>query len=130
MYDKFQAMAGYGNFMWIWALISYVVGAVSLYKIGQKAVVRKPWLAFIPVLQFIVYLHVIDKSGWAIFLLLIPVINIVLLIIWAVKFYLAFSVKTVLIVLSIIIPIINMITMLVVAFSSKYTYAKTNRFAS
>jgi hypothetical protein len=58
------------------------------------------------------------------------VINIVLLIIWAVKFYLAFSVKTVLIVLSIIIPIINMITILVVAYSSKYTYAKTNRFAA
>jgi hypothetical protein len=130
MYDNFQAMAGYRNFMWIWGLISYVVGAVALYKIGQKAGVRQPWVAFVPVLQFIVYLHVIDRSGWAIFLLLIPVINIVLLIVWAVKFYLAFSVKTVLIVFSIIIPIINMITMLVVAYSSKYTYVKTNRFAA
>jgi hypothetical protein len=129
MYD-YQAMAGYSNYMWIWALVSYVVGAISLYKIGQKANVRKPWVAFIPVLQFIVYLHVIDKSGWAIFLLLIPVVNIVLAIIWAVKFYLAFSVKPVLIVLSIIIPIINIIMMLVVAFSDKYTYAKTNRFTA
>ncbi len=125
----YQAMSGYNSYVWIWALVSYVVSAISLYKIGQKANVRKPWVAFIPVLQFIVYLHVIDKSGWAIFLLLIPIVNFVLAIIWSVKFYLAFSVKTVLIVLSIIIPIIGMIMMLVIAFSDKYTYAKTNRFS-
>jgi hypothetical protein len=129
MYD-YQAMEGFRNYMWIWALVSYVIGAISLYKIGQKANVRKPWVGFIPVLQFIVYLHVIDKSGWAILLLLIPGVNIVLAIIWAVKFYLAFSVKVVLIVLSIIIPVINIIMMLVLAYSSKYTYVKTNRFAA
>ena len=130
MYDNLQAMAGYRNFMWIWSLVSYVIWAITMYKTGQKANVRKPWVAFIPVLQFIVYLHVIDKSGWAIFLLLIPGLNIVLLIIWTVKFYLAFSVGAGLIVLSIIIPIINIIMMFVVAFSSKYSYVKTNRFAA
>jgi hypothetical protein len=128
--SDYEAMAGYSSYVWIWALVSYVVSAISLYKIGQKANVRKPWVAFIPVLQFIVFLHVIDKSGWAIFLILIPGINIVLAIIWTVKFYLAFSVKTVLIVLSIIFPIIGMIMMLVIAFSTKYTYVKTNRFAT
>jgi hypothetical protein len=130
MYDNLQAMGGMSRYTWIWALVSYVIWAITMYKTGQKANVRKPWVAFIPVLQFIVYLHVIDKSGWAIFLLLIPGVNIVLAIIWAVKFYLAFSVKTVLIVLSIIIPIINIIMMFVVAFSSKYAYVKTNRFTA
>jgi hypothetical protein len=130
MYDNLQAMEGFRSVMWIWAIVSYVIGAISLYQIGKKANVRKPWVAFIPVLQYIVYLHVIDKSGWAIFLLLIPVVNIVLAIIWAVKLYLAFSVSVGLIVLSIIIPIVNIVMMLVVAYSSKYTYVKTNRFAA
>ena len=129
--SDYQAMAGsYSSVMWVWWVVSYVVSAVALNKIGQKAKVRKPWVAFIPVLQFIVFLHVIDKSGWAIFLILIPGLNIVLAIIWLVKFYLAFSVKVGLIVLCIIIPIVNLIMMLVVAFSSKYTYVKTNRFAA
>ena len=130
MYDNLQAMQGLRSLMWVWALVWYVVMAVTLYKTAMKAKVRKPWVAFIPVLQIIVYLHIIDKSGWAVFLLLIPGVNIVLAIIWMVKFFLAFSVSTVLIVLSVIIPIVNIIMRFVVAFSSAYTYVKTNRFAA
>jgi hypothetical protein len=106
----------------------YIVQAIALYKLAEKADVKDPWVAFIPVIQTIVFLHIIDKSGWCIFLLLIPVVNIVLAIIWAVKFYLAFDVNAGLIVLSIIIPIAGMIVMLVMAFSEKYEYVKSNRF--
>jgi Family of unknown function (DUF5684) len=130
MYDNLQAMQGYGNYIWIWAIVSYVIWAIPMYKTGQKANVRKPWVAFIPVLQYIVFLHIIDKSGWAILLFLVPGLNIVLHIIWLVKFYLAFSVSAGLIVLSIIIPVINIIMMFVVAFSAKHTYVKTNRFTA
>lgn len=107
----------------------YVVGAIALFKIGKKANVRKPWVAFIPILQTLVLLHVIDKSGWAIFLLLIPVVNIVLTIIWWVKLYLAFSVNVGLIVLSVIIPLAGLVMHLVIAFSDQFTYKRTNRFA-
>ena len=107
----------------------YIVQAIAFYKLAEKANVKNPWVAFIPVIQAIVLLHIIDKSGWCIFLLLIPVVNIVLAIIWAVKLYLAFEVNVGLIVLSIIISIAGMIVMLVMAFSEKYKYVTTNRFA-
>ena len=107
----------------------YVVGAIALYQIGKKANVRKPWVAFIPILQTLVLLHVIDKSGWAIFLLLIPMVNIVLTIIWWIKLYLSFSVNVGLIVLSIIIPIAGLVMQLVVAFSDQFTYTGSNSFA-
>jgi len=75
-------------------------------------------------------LHVIDKSGWNIFLILIPIVNLILVIIWMVKFYLAFSVNTGLIVVSIIIPIVGLIVQLVMAFSDQYTYKGSTRFTA
>ncbi|UCB45715.1 MAG: hypothetical protein JSV25_16165 [Spirochaetota bacterium] len=108
----------------------YIVNAIALYKLGEKANVKNPWVAFIPVVQMIVILHIIDKSGWSIFLLLIPVVNIILGIIWTVKFYLAFEVNAGLIVLGIIIPLAGMIVILVMAFSEKYKYVKTTRFTA
>jgi hypothetical protein len=62
--------------------------------------------------------------------MLIPVVNIVLIIIWAVKFYLAFSVNVGLIVLSIIIPIFGIVMALVVAFSDQFKYTGSTRFTA
>ena len=128
----FHAPSGYSGF-WSGAIVFYIalyiVQAIALYKLAEKANVKNPWVAFIPVIQTIVFLHIIDKSGWCIFLLLIPVVNIILVIIWTVKFYLAYEVNVGLIVLSIIIPIAGLIVTLVMAFSEKYKYVKTNRFA-
>jgi hypothetical protein len=111
-------------------IVFYVVQAITLFFIAKKAKVRNPWVAFIPVLQTIVFLHVIDKSGWAIFLLFIPFLNIILSIVWAVKFYAAFNVNAGLIALSIIIPIVGLVMSFMIAFSDKYNYGKTNRFAA
>jgi hypothetical protein len=116
--------------MWAIEALFYVVWAVTLYFIAEKANIKNSWVAFIPFVQIVVVLHVIDKSGWAIFLLLIPVLNIILGIIWMVKFFLAFEVNVGLIVLSIIIPIVNLVLMLIIAFSSKYTFKGTTRFTA
>ena len=116
--------------VWGSYLVMYVMQAVTLYFIARKATVRNPWVAFIPVLQTIVLLHIIDKSGWAIFLLFIPFVNIVLYIVWLVKFYAAFKVNGGLIALSIIIPIVGLVMMFLLAFSSDYAYARTNRFVA
>jgi len=124
-----NAAGAMSKISWIFMLVVYVVQAISLYRIGEKAGVKKTWVAFIPVLQAIVFLHVIDKSGWSIFLILVPGLNVVLGIIWSVKLYAAFSVKPVLIVLSIIIPIVGLVMMLVVAFSDQFAYARSHRFA-
>lgn len=112
------------------SIVTYIVSALSLFFLSKKAKVRNPWVAFIPVLQFIKFFHIIDKKAWNIFLVLIPGVNIVLCIIWAVKFYKAFAVSTVLVVLSIIIPPIGWVVDLVMAFSPGYTYVITNRFAT
>jgi len=130
MYDMQGAYSNIGTGALVFYIAIYVIQAISVYKLAQKANVRKPWVSFIPVLQMIVFLHVIDKSGWCILLLLIPGVNIVLAIIWAVKFYLAFDLNPGLIVLSIIIPIAGMVLLLVMAFSERYSYIKSNRFSA
>ena len=112
------------------SIVFYIVSAVSLFFMAKKANVRKPWISFIPVLQIIIMLHIIDKSGWAIFWLLVPGLNIILGIIWTVKLYMAFDLNIGLIVASIIIPFVSLAVMLIIAFSDKYTYVKTNRFAA
>lgn len=71
---------------WVVPLAFYVLQAIALFVIGGKSNIKNRWVAFIPYVQVIVLLHVIDKNGWNIFLLFIPVVNIVLLIIWAVNF--------------------------------------------
>jgi hypothetical protein len=129
MYDMPDSFPQAGRGAVVFYIALYVVQAIALYQLAKKANVRKPWVSFIPVLQTIVFLHIIDKSGWCIFLFLIPVVNIILAIIWAVKFYLAFDVKPGLIVLSIIIPIAGLVMMLVMAFSDRYNYVKTNSYA-
>jgi hypothetical protein len=114
--------------IWIIDVVFYVVWAVSLFFIAEKANVKNRWVAFIPVVQLVVMLHIIDKSGWAIFLLLVPVLNIILSIIWMVKFFLAFKVNVGLIVLSIIIPIVNLVMVLIIAFSDQFKYVGSSRF--
>jgi hypothetical protein len=111
-------------------IVFYVIQAIAFFQLGKKANIRNAWVAFIPFVQIIVVLHIIDKSGWNIFLFFIPVVNIILYIIWMVKFYLAFSVNVGLIVLSIIIPNVGLIVQLVMAFSEKYTYTGSTRFTA
>jgi len=111
-------------------IVFYVIQAIAFFQLGKKANIRNAWVAFIPFVQFVVVLQIIDKSGWNIFLFFIPVVNIILYIIWMVKFYLAFSVNVGLIVVSIIIPIVGLIVQLVMAFSEKYTYTGSTRFTA
>ncbi len=113
---------------WIYGLVWYAVYAISLFMAGKKANIKNVWVAFIPFVQLVALLHIIDKSGWNIFLLFIPIVNIIFAIIWIVKFYLAFSVHPALIVVSIIIPIVGIVMMLVIAFSSSYEYSGSTRF--
>jgi hypothetical protein len=121
------------NAMMAWKSISalyYVITAIAFFVIGGKAKIKNRWVAFVPFVQVIVLLHVIDKSGWNIFLLLIPVVNFILMIIWVAKGYLAFSVNVGIIVLSIIFSIFGLIMWLVVAFSDKFQYSGTTRFTA
>ncbi len=112
------------------SVVYYAITAIAFFVIGGKAKIKNRWVAFIPFVQIIVLLHVIDKNGWNIFLLLIPVVNLILMIIWVAKGYLAFSVNVGIIVLSIIFSIFGLIMWLVVAFSDKFQYSGSTRFTA
>ena len=130
-----EEMQGYSTFSWIIGIIGYVCLAIGLYFSAKKANTKNPWVAFIPVVQIVVILQLIDKSGWSIFLLLIPVVNWILLIIWLVKYMRAFEAGNgfvaITIITMILLPLsfIADILVLIVGLSDKYKYAGSTRFS-
>ena len=126
----------YSAFSWPTTIIGYVCLAIGLYFSAKKANTKNPWVAFIPVIQIVVLLQLIDKSGWSIFLLLIPVINWILCIIWMVKYFKAFDAGSgfvaITIITIILIPLafIADILVLVVGLSDKYKFAGSTRFTA
>jgi hypothetical protein len=131
-----EKMQGYSTFSWISGIIGYVCMAIGLYFSAKKANTKNPWVAFIPVVQIVVLLQLIDKSGWSIFLLLIPIINWILIIIWMVKYFKTFDAGSgfvaITIITIILIPLafIADILVLVVGLSDKYKFAGTTRFTA
>ena len=60
-------------------LIVAVLLIISLWIVFQKA--NKPgWAAIIPIYNLIVYLEIVKKPWWWLFLMIIPVVNIVITI--------------------------------------------------
>jgi len=128
-----EKMQGFDTFSWITGIIGYVCLAIGLYYSAKKANTKNPWVAFIPIVQIVVLLQLIDKSGWSIFLLLIPVINWILMIIWVVKYFRAFEAGSgfvaIAIITMILLPLsfIADILVLVVGLSDKYKYAGSTK---
>lgn len=125
--------SGYATALW---LALYVVNALALYKLSEKAGLKDCFLAFIPILQYILFFHIIDKSALNMFwflIVLIPILGslvlLVLAIIWQVKFYSAFGISTALIIVSIIIPPIGAIVMIYMGFTDNVTYQISNKYA-
>ncbi len=131
-----EKMQEYSTFSWITTIIGYVCMAIGLYFSAKKANTKNPWVAFIPVIQIVVLLQLIDKSGWSILLLLIPVINWILMIIWVVKYFKAFEAGSgfvaIAIITMILLPLafIADILVLVVGLSEKYKYTGSTRFTA
>jgi hypothetical protein len=128
-----EKMQGFDTFSWITGIIGYVCLAIGLFYSAKKANTKNPWVAFIPIVQIVVLLQLIDKSGWSIFLLLIPVINWILMIIWVVKYFRAFEAGSgfvaIAIITMILLPLsfIADILVLVVGLSDKYKYAGSTK---
>ncbi|MCK4923988.1 MAG: hypothetical protein KAS61_03390 [Spirochaetes bacterium] len=128
-----EKMQGFDTFSWITGIIGYVCLAIGLYYSAKKANTKNPWVAFIPIVQIVVLLQLIDKSGWSIFLLLIPVINWILMIIWMVRYFRAFEAGSgfvaAAIITMILLPLsfIADILVLVVGLSDKYKYAGSTK---
>jgi hypothetical protein len=131
-----EQMEGYSTVSWITSIVGYVCLAIGLYFSAKKANTKNPWVAFIPLVQVVVLLQLIDKSGWSIFLLIIPIINWILVIIWMVKYFKAFEAGSgfvaIAIITMILIPLafIADILVLIVGLSDKYKYAGSTRFTA
>jgi hypothetical protein len=131
-----EQMHKYSMFSWPAGIVGYICLAFGLFYSAKKANTKNPWVAFIPFVQIVVLLQLIDKSGWSVFLLLIPVVNWILLIIWMVKYFRAFDAGSgfvaVTIVTMILIPLafIADILVLVVGLSKEYKFAGTTRFTA
>ncbi|WP_051931336.1 MULTISPECIES: DUF5684 domain-containing protein [Clostridiaceae] len=125
------------NIYFIWALvISYVIQAISYYRLAEKADLNNRWIAFIPFFQFIIFFHIIDKSAWNIlfaFIIIIPFIGplilAILYIVWYVEFYQRFKTPTIWMVLSIIFILVAWIYLLYMAFCYKVRYIGVNKFS-
>lgn len=64
-------------------LIVYIYYSVCLMFIAKKTNTGNAWLAWIPIVNIFLVLKIAKKPAWWIFLLLIPLVNIVLgIIIW------------------------------------------------
>ena len=62
----------------------YILLAIPLYSLGQKAGKANAWFAFVPILNMLLLLDLADKELWWIILFFIPCIGwIVYMIAWA-----------------------------------------------
>jgi hypothetical protein len=75
-------MAAYFFVIVIALVICYIYMGFVLSTIAKKLGYEKPWLAWIPIAQFALY-PILAKKNWPwVFILLVPIVNIVFLIMW------------------------------------------------
>ena len=78
------ALAG-GTFIvfLFFAAAMYVYIALAVKTIAEKTNTENPWLAWIPIANFVLLLNIARKPIWWIVLLLIPLVNIIIIVmIW------------------------------------------------
>lgn len=103
-------------------IISYLISTIPMYKLAIKAGVSNPWLAFIPVLQFVLFLHMIDRSAFYVLVLLIPVIGVFVWMFFEFQFLTSFDVDPILAILGIVLRPAYFIIIIYLAFSENVTY--------
>lgn len=103
-------------------IIFYLLWAIPMYKLAIKAEVRNPWLAFVPVMQIVLFLHIIDRSALYIFVLMIPFVGVIVLMYFQYQLLISFDIDQGLAIISVITGIIYIIIILYLAFSSDSRY--------
>ena len=132
MFESLYGLYTGGRALSIGFLI-YLVNAFAFYRMSEKAGVRNVWLAFIPILQFILFFHMINKSAWHVLLLLIPIVNLILVLVWTYDLYMRFGISSG---VAIIVLVLDFFTAslagnvfkLYLAFSDDVSYVATTRY--
>lgn len=71
---------------WIVAIAMYVLESLAYFKLFKKAQTPHAWMAWIPGFYIFPLLWTIGKSGWNVLWMFVPVVDVVLIIIWMVRF--------------------------------------------
>ena len=58
----------------------YIYASLALQTIATKTNTENPWLAWIPIANFVLMLNIAKKPIWWIVLLLVPLVNVVIII--------------------------------------------------
>lgn len=100
----------------------YLVQAFAWYKLSEKAGLSYRWIAFVPVLQFILFFGIIRKNPLWILIAIIPFVNVVAYIYFYYLFYRAFDTTDLLIVLCLVFPPLGGLYMLYMAYFDDVRY--------
>lgn len=85
-------MGGFIAFIWIFIIAAYVLNGIAFMRLAKIA--GRPeigWMAWVPIANTIQQLLLIKKSGWLVFLLIIPIVNFIMMIVWQVNLLNAFG---------------------------------------
>jgi hypothetical protein len=73
-------------------IVMYVLNAIAFGRVARLAGLPEiGWMAWVPIANIVQQLLLIRKSGWWIFMYLVPVANLIFAIIWQVKLLNAFG---------------------------------------
>ena len=103
-------------------LIMYLIQAFAWYKLSEKAGISYRWIAFIPILQFILFFGIIRKSPLWILIAVVPLVNVIAFIYFYYLFYKAFDTPDLLIVLCLVFPPLGGLYMLYMAYVADVRY--------
>ncbi|WP_207647191.1 DUF5684 domain-containing protein [Peptoclostridium litorale] len=103
-------------------VMMYLVQAFAWYKLSEKAGLSYRWIAFVPVLQFILFFGIIKKNPLWILIAIVPFVNVVAYIYFYYLFYRAFDTPDLLIVLCLVFPPLGGLYMLYMAYFDDVRY--------
>ncbi|WP_395858044.1 DUF5684 domain-containing protein [Dethiobacter alkaliphilus] len=89
--------------------------------LAKKADIEMAWIAFVPLVNLILYFWIIKESPLLLLLILIPIVNIVFIFYWSVRLFNAFGLSGFLVIPSLFPPVYILI-LLYMAFSSDVEY--------
>ncbi len=99
-------------------IISYFLGAIIWFKIAQKTGTPNAWMAFIPILNVILFFNCGGRSGWWLLSALIFPLFIIMTIVNLVSVFQRCG-RSGWWVLTIFVPIVLLIMMFVIAFEKR-----------
>lgn len=110
------AVAGMMAIQLVIFAVIYVYMAICFQIIAKKTATANPWMAWVPIANFILMLNIAKKPVWWIILLLIPLVNLVILIILFMEIAKARG-KPGWVGILMLVPIVNLILPAYLAFS-------------